>query len=533
MRPILMSDLQTVMLAATAVINLGLSLFIFTRNRTAPANISFALFALCLALWAVAIIGFREASSIELAKWLLAVSYVSAALIGACFYYFSLVYPEGVLPHRWHVTAIAVIAGAACLAALTPGFLIEAVVGDGATRSANLGLSGYLIFAAGFLALFVGGQLRLWWKFVNAEGLLRTQILVVSASVTVIGLIGMYYNLLLPSPYVRDFRFVWTGPLFTSAFALIITYSTYRFRLFNARALLAEVLVFSLWLIMFLRTFVAGSRDEAWGNAGVLALSVPIGLLLLRSVAREIKALETANEHLKELDQLKSEFVSIASHQLRGPVTVIRGYVSLMRDGSFGPLAQDMREPVDRIEESATVLAGAIDDYLNVSRIEEGRMEYSFDNADLAELVRRVTEEHEPAARKANLQLSFVYDGAGPCRAKVDKGKITQVLINLLDNAIKYTPQGSIAVRVSRDTERGMIGVSIRDTGLGIEKEAIPQLFEKFRRAGGAHRANKGGSGIGLYIARLLVEAHGGRMWAESEGKDKGSTFSFELPEAA
>lgn len=527
-----MVTFELIALAATACINIGLAAFIYSRDRRAPANISFALFALFLSFWALAILGFRNAADPEVELWFLRLSYVSAALIAACFYLFSRLFPEAKADGRL-VRRVAAVALGLCAGILLPGVLVVSPLGEFPNHAAKLSPLGYAAFALFFCAQFLRGLARLWRSYWGAEGALRGQLFIVALSVSVIGTIGIYYNLVLPSPMFEDFRFVWTGPVFTAVFALIITYSVFRYRLFNARALLAEVLVFALWLALGIRTLLSETRGELLGQLGVLAISLPIGILLLHSVTREIRALEAANARLSELDRLKSEFVSIASHQLRGPVTAIRGYVSLLREGSYGRLAKPLREPVDRIEESARVLAGSIDDYLNVSKIEQGTMTYAFERIDLAPLVERIVDGARSGAKQVGLRLSYAADGHGPYFARVDSGKLTQVLMNLIDNALKYTKKGSVAVTLARDEAQKTLRISVADTGLGIEAAALPRLFEKFSRAGSAQKANKAGSGLGLYVARLLVEAHGGRLTAHSDGTGKGSVFTIELPSAA
>ena len=178
----------------------------------------------------------------------------------------------------------------------------------------------YLIFAAIFLALFGGGQARLWWKFAQSTGLIRLQLLAVCASVTPIGLLGIYYNLILVSPFFEDFQYIWTGPALTSVFAVIITYSVFRYRLFSTKALIAELLVFVLWLLLFIRLLFSPAGVERLQNSALFLIALPIGVLLLRSVRLEVQTKERlalANTQLTELDRAKTEFLSIATHQLR------------------------------------------------------------------------------------------------------------------------------------------------------------------------------------------------------------------------
>ena len=246
------------------------------------------------------------------------------------------------------------------------------------------------------------------------------------------------------------------------------------------------------------------------------------------ALARLSAELETTNERLKELDHLKSEFVSIASHQLRSPLTAIKGYASLLLEGSFGTTAAGVKEAVQKIFDSSVLMVSSVEDFLNVSRIEQGRMTYKMTDFDVSGLAKTVVEELLPVAQKKKLSLSF--SSVGECRVHADKGKIKQVIENLVDNAIKYTRHGSVRVSVTKDMRARTVHLAVSDTGVGIPAEARGQLFGKFSRAKNANSANVSGTGLGLYVAKQLVEAHKGKIWVESTGEGKGSTFFIELP---
>lgn len=238
--------------------------------------------------------------------------------------------------------------------------------------------------------------------------------------------------------------------------------------------------------------------------------------------------LEHKNVELNALNQQKTEFISVASHQLRGPLTAIKGYASLVLEGDFGQISQPVREAIETMFKSTQVLVVIVGDYLDVSRIEQGRMRYDFSEFDLRPLLESIANEFQPNVRVSGLQLSVGFDKNADYFVHADQGKIKQVVSNLMDNAIKYTPKGGIAVTMER-TKDDKIRVNFKDTGVGITPEVMPKLFDKFSRAPGASQTNITGTGLGLYVAKKMMEAHRGRVWAESEGKDKGSTFHMEL----
>ncbi len=272
-------------------------------------------------------------------------------------------------------------------------------------------------------------------------------------------------------------------------------------------------------------------------NAFALILTIIAGHILIRSVNKETRQkeelqritndLQKANQKLVELDKTKNEFLSIASHQLRAPISVIRGYASNILDGSYGAVPKKLKEPFGVIAESARTMAAAIEDYLNISRIEQGRMKYEKTSFNITQLAQGAVEELAVVAKAKKLSVLFTSD-IQLLQVYADQPKVKQVLSNIIDNAIKYTKKGSIDVRV--EEHDGFARVSVIDTGVGLSKEAITHLFHKFTRARGANAVNTTGTGLGLYVAKQLIEGHGGKIWVESEGEGKGSSFIFEIP---
>ncbi|MBI2482323.1 MAG: hypothetical protein HYV76_02065 [Candidatus Vogelbacteria bacterium] len=236
--------------------------------------------------------------------------------------------------------------------------------------------------------------------------------------------------------------------------------------------------------------------------------------------------IQIANTKLKELDRQKTEFVSIAAHQLRSPLTAIKGYSSMVLEGSFGEINDKAREAIDRVFQSSQRLVNVIEDFLNVTRIELGTMKYELTDFNIADVARRVLEELKPNIEKQGLSAIFKADN-GDHIVHGDVGKVSQVIGNVIDNAIKYTSQGSIELTLTSTPE--LVTLAIKDTGDGIAKESLPKLFQKFIRADDAGKLNIKGTGLGLYVARQIIEGHHGRIWAESEGKGHGSTFLIEL----
>ncbi|OGE84989.1 MAG: hypothetical protein A3J48_00655 [Candidatus Doudnabacteria bacterium RIFCSPHIGHO2_02_FULL_46_11] len=241
--------------------------------------------------------------------------------------------------------------------------------------------------------------------------------------------------------------------------------------------------------------------------------------------------LVSANDQLSKLDKAKTEFLSIASHQLRTPLTAIKGYLSMVKEGDYGKLPETMASPLDNVAVSAERLIGLVNDLLDVSRIASGRLELHMQRTDIVSMARDVIQEIKPKADNKNISLILTAQSIQEIFVKADGEKLRQVVINMIDNAIKYTEKGSVTISFEKTPNK--LRFMVADTGIGIAPEDISQLFQRFVRTKEARLVVTEGTGLGLYVARTTIEAMGGKIWAESEGLGRGSRFIFELSLAA
>ena len=281
--------------------------------------------------------------------------------------------------------------------------------------------------------------------------------------------------------------------------------------------------------------FLSQSIVELAIKALVVVLVAIFGFLLARGIYKEIETREKmekltnqlieANEDLRRMERQKTEFVSIASHQLRTPLTAIKGYASMLLEGSFGKLSDGTKDAIEKIYRSSQVLVVIIEDFLLVSRIEQKRMRYEFIAMDIRKIVEDIVQGLGEEAQEKGLSLVLKIEDGSDLEVSVDESKIKQVLHNVIGNAIKYTEKGSVNVSVSKNKVNGRVKISVVDTGIGVDKSMIPKMFVKFSKG----KKSKLGSGIGLYVAKEIVRAHKGHIWAESEGEGLGAAFFVEL----
>jgi signal transduction histidine kinase len=241
------------------------------------------------------------------------------------------------------------------------------------------------------------------------------------------------------------------------------------------------------------------------------------------------RALSEQNKRLRELDRLKDEFLSLVSHELRTPLTSIRGYLDLVLEGEAGEINPEQRRFLEAVERNSGRLLRLVGDLLFVAQADAGRLSLERAKVDLAELAAHCVEGAAPAATEKSVSLVLM---AEPVPSLVgDRGRLAQVLDNLVSNALKFTPEGG-TVKVRTEAEDGQVVLEVEDTGIGIPQADQPRLFERFFRSAVAEDQAIPGTGLGLAIVKAIVEAHSGRISISSR-EDVGTTFRVELPLAA
>lgn len=239
------------------------------------------------------------------------------------------------------------------------------------------------------------------------------------------------------------------------------------------------------------------------------------------------RELRHVNTRLKELDKTKDEFISMASHQLRTPLTTIKGYLSMVLEGDVGPVTKDERKMIQQAFDSSERMVFLIADLLNISRLQSGKFVIDNKPTDLAKMVEAEVAQLQDTAVNHKLTLSYKKPDSFPM-LNLDETKIRQVIMNFLDNAIFYTPAGGSITVLAEATDKE-INYTVTDTGLGVPVAEQHHLFAKFYRAGNARKMRPDGTGLGLFMAKKVIAAQGGAIiFKSTEGK--GSTFGFSFP---
>ena len=518
-----------------------LGFIVFLNNRKSVTNEIFLLLSLISISYSIVNYMSYQSVDRDFVLWLLRLVIFSATWYSFCLFSFFYVFPREISEFPiWYKYGVTPIVFIVSILTLTP-LVFSGIKGPssipGETSEASLGplvsLFGITAISLVFASIFL-----LFKKTRESVGLEKKQFQLILIGTFTTYILIIIFNLIFPI-VLKDVGFIKFTPIFLFPSVAFISYAIIKHGLFDIKIIATELLVFVIWIIVFVEILTKTSWEERIIESVIFLFVVVFGIFLIRSVRKEVsqrekfellsKELGAANEKLKELDQMKTDFISIASHQLRTPLTAIKGYSSMILEGTYGDTSLKIKGAVDKIFQSAQRLIYIVNDLLDVSRIEQGRFQLALEEVKIANVLKDVVEELRTNAQKKNLDLSFnVSIDDAEVKIKADPSKIRQVLTNLVDNAIKYTPSGYVKAELQR--VGATVLISVKDSGAGISPETLSNLFQKFTRAKNVAKLHTDGSGLGLYIAKQIIDAHQGKIWAESTGEGHGSRFCVELP---
>lgn len=532
-------DVRDILLFIAAAINLGFASAILFKNPKQAANASYGLTVVATAFWTAGIAMFRLSDVSQGLAWA-RFYYVTAALIATYFLYFGIHFPhaEAFRLRWWQHLGLHLPVLAFAYLVFTPAF-IAAYALQPWGKEITLGPA-YFFYAAFWASYMALAFLLMLGRVPAAAPIEKLQLKFVLTGTLVAAIGGSIPNLFLP--LVGNYRWIWIGPYPTLFMVVLIGYAIAKHRILNIRLIAAEIFSAAL-IVIFLVQFLRSETLPEYLLQGLIVLASTVFFVLLnRATNREVAAreeiaklateLSRANAELKQLDQAKSEFISIAGHQLRAPLTIIKGYVSMLLEGTLGQASDLAKESMAKVATATEQLIRLVGDLLDLSRIEAGRLKYDFQKVLLADAVTEVAKELEVIARAKGLALTQRTIDTRRSAVRADPDKIREVVMNLIDNAIKYTARGRITAELVPEERDGRrwLRFSVTDTGIGIKTADLGKIFTKFARTEEARRLRPDGMGLGLYIVKKIVEDHGGRVAVSSPGLGQGSTFSVTLP---
>ncbi|MGB9609232.1 MAG: sensor histidine kinase, partial [Minisyncoccia bacterium] len=392
---------------------------------------------------------------------------------------------------------------------------------------------GMILFGLFIFLLLVAGILNYIINFIKRRQIINNVNKLFDPSTFLfIGIIVTFFlhiifNLILPNVF-KNTQYTILGPIFTFPFIFLSAYSILRFNVFNVRIVFTEIFIFVLLVASLFQILIGNNLYEILIRFFIFILIFVFSILLIRGTRREIEQkeeLQRLNLELERANRLKSEFLSFASHQLKSPMAVIKGYISLMIDGTIPNVPDQVKDFAFKIKKSIDDLLTLIEEFMDYRKIDENKMDFNFEAVEIVGFIKEIFENYKLIAKERNLEFSFE-SNISEAKVNIDKIRFAQVIQNLIDNALKYTKQGF--VRVGLNKKDNNILICVKDSGIGISKELQANLFNQFVREQSIKKEIQG-TGLGLYIAKYIIENHKGKIWAESEGENKGSQFCIEI----
>jgi signal transduction histidine kinase/uncharacterized membrane protein YhdT len=536
------NQILIVLINALAIL---IGFLVLKRNSKGKTNRVLALMTLYMLLWVdfaylPRLIG-RETP--DLALTFLKVSWFITPLFFA-FLYFLVIYL--IEKERKYNLLSCFILFFGTLAALITGFtnlIVESIRFAGPYMAINYGPA-MLPFLIVIIFIIFATLYPLFKEYFKAPPVLKLKLQYVLIGIFVFYLANIIFNITLPL-FFDVVRFYWIGDYSTIFLLGAVSYAIAARQLFNIKIILSEALVGLIAILLLAQAASATSWIDFSGKLFLVLIFLVFGYLLVKNVQLEIKRreeLETltyqlemvnvkltmAYKELEKLDKAKSEFVSIASHQLRTPLAAIKGYLSMFLEGAYGKLDKKAKKPMESIYQSNERLIRLVNDLLNLSRLDAGKTKFEPEPASLEEIIKDIVRELKLPIENKGLYIKINRPETPLSQIAIDKDHIRQAVLNIVDNAVKYTKKGGITIDLSQANNR--IQIKISDTGEGMDQKELENIFKMFSRATAGTQFHTEGAGIGLYVAKKFVEMHKGRIYAESNGKGKGSTFYIELP---
>jgi len=527
-------DLRNIIISLSLAVHISLLWILFRYGRKTPGGAAYSLAVLAIAGWILPMIFYRANLFGQAVLWV-RLLYIMASFTSVTFLFFTLVFPES--KKKYSLLQIFLLLENLVIIYLLihPTYIIRGVEFVPGHESIILWGPLYFIFATHISLFFLSGFVILFRKLHYYTGNQRRQIILILSGYFLGSNLAMMTNLILP--WIGYFELNWSGQIFSTILAIFTTYAILKYQLLSIKILITESLLIILNLFILSNVFLSISLIDFLISAVVFCLVLFLSYLLLNGVRKEVERreemqklageVEHANQTLVTLDKAKSEFLSIVAHQLRTPLTVIGGYISLLREGAYGKTTAKVEEVFSAIDQNNKKLNQLVDEFLDITRLEEQRLQYVARPLDIRKVIDTVVERLVDIAKTKRVKI-IVSLPDEPVMISGDEEKLNHIFDHLIDNAIKYGEAQDVHIKMVVDGE-GVL-VKVKDGGIGIKEADLPNLFQKFYRTDNAKMVDANGVGLGLFLCKKFVEAHNGWVGVESLGVNKGSTFNVWLP---
>ncbi len=522
--------MESTLLFITASVNSLLSFFVLFGKRD-KTNIIYSVFVLFASFWSIGLGLFIIESDLNLAHSIANFYYISAAGIPLFFLYFSFLFPH----KNFQINNIMLFILSLPLLILTfllvldKELLIKQVFLSDWGKDVIIDVKHYVIYTIYFVSFTLLAYYNLIKSYLSSsDSEERKQLKFIILGTTVGFIFGMIFDLFLP--LIGDYKHIFVGPLFSFSMVIAIGYSITRHHLFDIKVVATEVLTFILWIAILIQIILAEGLKEQLINLGFLIVAIFLGILLIRSVIKEVtqrEKIEKLAEELKKINVGQNSMIHFMNHQIKGRFGVAKNIFAELLSEDYGKMPEDTVPLIKKGLEETNTGINYVQSILKGATAENGSLQYDKQPMDFKNLVEEAVNGQKDKAEAKGLKFDLsVKDGDYSFTG--DALQLGEAVRNLIDNSINYTLTGSILMKLE-NKEKSFV-FEIIDTGVGITPEDMGNLFKAGGRGANSLKVNVNSTGYGLVFVKNVVEAHGGRVWVESRGEGKGSTFSVELP---
>jgi len=519
----------TFLFGFTLILNLFLALFVLLKSPKNQINISFSFFVFTVVAWMSVNYLSNQNFSYETAFIFNKLIFVISPYISYALLFFAFAFPTKInrFSRKYLVFLLIPVLVSNVLTFFNLVIKdITFIPGGGTGVIFGMGI---VFFGAQFVTYLLWSIALLVKKYLRSSGAEKVRLQYLLAGVVILTVVGTVTNFIVPLLF-NNFVMSNIGPILSFFVFAFTAYAIVQHELFDIKVIATQILTVLICLVLFAKVMVSQSGVELMVNALILGIVVIFGIFLVRSVVKEVdqrRELERLTKKLKETDTMKNEFISVAAHELRAPLTAVKGYTSMIIEGDTGPISDKAKEFLQDTLVSTARMIRLVNNMLDVGRIEEGRIIYQEGFCNVSEIVKQAFGEFKLEAEHKNIEYKIDIPDGVHASVYVDKDRLHEVVVNFLSNALKYTDAGSVMVKMTNPS-LDRVKVEVIDTGRGITSKEQKKLFRKFYRV----KSNIGktiGSGLGLYISKLLIEKFGGEIGVVSQA-GRGSNFWFVLP---